>query len=537
MVEMINRSLIKSVMKLYPAARTLLVLLLLCTAAHAGMYDNLSPEARRLKAATALENGKNINVLQYLSGMDDRESSLMRARAAYAEGQFKLAAIDFKHYLRMSESKISDPKEKLFYVFALKHLVNSYYMVDNFISAQEEGNKLIAIDPTPENKALLEAIRQKPMNTSGDTIRGDDVEVALLGYFEPHGYGDVIIALKEDRYQDILILLHNNEKPEARLLRGFAYYGLDQFSQAATEMEAGREVFLSFDTRAVIGNGNISGSSVTTFSQGKLLKIIVLRQLMMAYYKSDDLDSSLNVAKELAKLEANSKLSMFTVKLQREISSSENQITESTSHFKIIYDGYEHGTVNRLVLSVLEDAYRDIGQKMDHYPSVPITVVLHTKQNFHDVTRSPQWTGGVFMDGRIRIPVVGVEQFDSADLRRILYHEYVHAVIFSLSQKCSRWMHEGLAEYYSRGQYNFSKGPSIAPDLIDVYLQSGNTPTVTLGYSESRNTIKVLMDNYNLYSIKQYLSFMKEGKTSAEAFKGAFFLSYNEFMDKYGRKR
>ena len=49
-----------------------------------------------------------------------------------------------------------------------------------------------------------------------------------------------------------------------------------------------------------------------------------------------------------------------------------------------------------------------------------------------------------------------------------------------------------------------------------------------------------LADDMGLGKTVQVLSLLlalKEGKTSADAFKGAFFLSYDEFMDKYRRRR
>ena len=43
------------------------------------------------------------------------------------------------------------------------------------------------------------------------------------------------------------------------------------------------------------------------------------------------------------------------------------------------YDGNEDPSTWTTVLDVLEEAYREIGQKFNFFPSRPIIVVLHTK--------------------------------------------------------------------------------------------------------------------------------------------------------------
>ena len=55
---------------------------------------------------------------------------------------------------------------------------------------------------------------------------------------------------------------------------------------------------------------------------------------------------------------------------------------------------------------VLEAGYQRIGGRLNAFPDSAIPVILYTEQRLQDVTRSPQWAGGLY-DGRIRLAVGG----------------------------------------------------------------------------------------------------------------------------------
>ena len=64
---------------------------------------------------------------------------------------------------------------------------------------------------------------------------------------------------------------------------------------------------------------------------------------------------------------------------------------------------------------------------LGEYPVHTIVAVLYTEQQFRDITRAPQWSGGQY-DGRIRIPVAGAAQKPEL-FERVMTHELTHAVI------------------------------------------------------------------------------------------------------------
>src|SRR5688572_14132713 len=136
-------------------------------------------------------------------------------------------------------------------------------------------------------------------------------------------------------------------------------------------------------------------------------------------------------------------------------------------HFTVKYDGEaDHGTWT-IVLDMLEEAYRDIGQKLDHFPAKPIVVVLHPNATFHGATGSPAWADGLFdpVLGRIHVPTQHALA-DRAWLRRVLRHEFVHALLHDLQglhhQAIPTWLNEGLAMQLSTDQW---------PDVQQLYQQ------------------------------------------------------------------
>src|SRR5262249_3163255 len=123
---------------------------------------------------------------------------------------------------------------------------------------------------------------------------------------------------------------------------------------------------------------------------------------------------------------------------------------EST-HFRATFaDDEDRSTVN-VVLDAMEEAYDIVGAKFDYYPEGRAPVVLYTQQDFHTITRTPDWAGGVF-DGRIKIPVRGLTRSDP-NLPRTARHEYAHSVVGRLSAgRCPVWLNEGLAVWAEEAQ-------------------------------------------------------------------------------------
>lgn len=104
-----------------------------------------------------------------------------------------------------------------------------------------------------------------------------------------------------------------------------------------------------------------------------------------------------------------------------------------------------------MVIQLLEQAYQEIGRTFSYYPDRTILAVLYTDQQFRDVTQSPAWTKALF-DGKIHLPIGGPIE-NEALLKKVVYHEYTHALVHQLSRgKTPTWLNEGLALYFEEGK-------------------------------------------------------------------------------------
>lgn len=112
--------------------------------------------------------------------------------------------------------------------------------------------------------------------------------------------------------------------------------------------------------------------------------------------------------------------------------------------FTVSFEGPEDAALASQAIESLTRAYWRIGDLFGAYPARSIPVVLYTRDQFRDVTRSPQWAAAAY-DGIIRVPMRGAGD-QGEDLDRVLAHEFAHALIRSLATRTvPTWLNEGLA--------------------------------------------------------------------------------------------
>ena len=151
------------------------------------------------------------------------------------------------------------------------------------------------------------------------------------------------------------------------------------------------------------------------------------------------------------------------------------------AHFRVLFEGPTDDAMARRIVELLESAYRDVGGTLRTYPSDPINVVLYTQEQFQDVTRLPTWAAAAY-DGQIRVPVRGAMQSGHrAELRRVLTHEYVHAVVAQLAGRMAPvWLNEGLATALEPGGLDGASATvasaSGRPSLRALHVSFGGAP-------------------------------------------------------------
>jgi hypothetical protein len=157
--------------------------------------------------------------------------------------------------------------------------------------------------------------------------------------------------------------------------------------------------------------------------------------------------------------------------------------------------------------------------------------ILYTEQQFRDITRAPEWSGGQY-DGRIRIPVAGASR-NPALFERVLIHELAHAVIDATGgSRVPAWLHEGLAQHFegadvqaARRRMRASPGSIPLKDLERGFSRL-DSREAQMAYDESLLAASVMLDRPG-FGWPALLSRLAGGQTFGEAIPN-FGLSYDD---------
>ncbi len=258
----------------------------------------------------------------------------------------------------------------------------------------------------------------------------------------------------------------------------------------------------------------------------------VRKALAFLYYRKDDIEQGLAHAEAGLAIKSDAELQSICDKLRKDKKTQEGSESESSSHFKITFDGYRHGGVSRKVLEILEDAYGSVGKEFGYFPAGPVNAILYTNRDFYDITQAPEWSGGIY-DGKIRIPVRGAEHKEAL-LKKVLFHEYTHSVVRSLTSRCPLWVNEGLAEYFSENQSK-KIGQIIPLDLLANSFSWLTGAQVSVAYRESYSAVSYLIERHGFYRMKEFLQSLSGGSDPEEAFKGCFGQTHREFVASWGK--
>jgi hypothetical protein len=206
-------------------------------------------------------------------------------------------------------------------------------------------------------------------------------------------------------------------------------------------------------------------------------------------------------------------------------------------HFTVLFEGPAEAALADRAVEVLESAYWRIGTALYTYPADVITVVLYTREQFRDITQSPEWAGGAF-DGRIRVPVRGALQ-NRAEFERVLSHEFTHALIQSRAPRgVPFWLHEGLAGVFEGSdiaskQEQLRRAQSRLPlGRLERSFDSLSGADASLAYAESAVAVRKLLDEAGAPAVVNLLEDLGRGTSLPDAFERNILVSYADFQKK-----
>jgi len=256
------------------------------------------------------------------------------------------------------------------------------------------------------------------------------------------------------------------------------------------------------------------------------------RFLAYTCYKLNKINESLKYTRDVIQKFDDYEIKAFRNKLIKEQNVMKDYDDLSTTSFKILFSHYEHVGIQRTVLNLLREANREIGVKTNYYPPQQIIVILYNNKDFKDITRAPSWAGGLY-DGKIRIPIKNLQD-NTKLLKRIIFHEYTHAYVHSITRKCPLWVNEGLAEYFSNSGVK-KIGQVISLKKLEQTFPSGNKTAIVAAYRVSYSAVSYLINRYRMSSMMEFLNYMGKNISFREAFRKAFYISYNEFVSSWGK--
>jgi tetratricopeptide (TPR) repeat protein len=165
-----------------------------------------------------------------------------------------------------------------------------------------------------------------------------------------------------------------------------------------------------------------------------------------AHYQLNQTDAAIADLETAQRLGPSEAVARLLSKVKRD-KNAESDFREGESyHFVLRYPGGASHPLASEIIRILEEQFRSLSGELRYTPPEPIAVILYTREAFRDVTHAPSWCGAL-NDGRIRIPVQGMETV-SPELERILKHELTHSFVHQKTAgRCPTWLHEGIAQW------------------------------------------------------------------------------------------
>ncbi|HMI38561.1 MAG TPA: hypothetical protein VK500_01535 [Nitrospiraceae bacterium] len=237
-------------------------------------------------------------------------------------------------------------------------------------------------------------------------------------------------------------------------------------------------------------------------------------------------------------------LRTVTAKVRGTEKSEERLASRDSAHFTVKFDGEADQATWAAVLEILEEAYRELGQKLGHFPPKTIVVVLHANSTFQSATGSPVWADGLFdpVLGRIQIPTQDALA-DRAWLTRVLRHEFVHALLHDqlgpAGSAIPTWLNEGLAMELSGDRWSdldqiMKQEFSLIPlPALEGTWGGFSGDAATVAYLEANSAVHYLIDRFGMHRVQELLVHLKARQALSAAMQSQLSLSYEQFQSRW----
>lgn len=211
----------------------------------------------------------------------------------------------------------------------------------------------------------------------------------------------------------------------------------------------------------------------------------------------------------------------------------------TSAHFDFHFDSQRADLVKNdaSIAQVFEDAYAFVGDRFGVYPEKRFQVIFYDPKAFSENTRADEWVGGVF-DGKIRIPVRDYSK-EKARMRQVIFHEYTHALLYSVTNRCPTWLNEGLAQVEesldlaaAEKRLAQSLDAFLAPAALHGSFLGLNKEQAVVAYDMSLSLTRALLDEAGYAGVMSYLRGLRDPqKKESDMFREAFGRSFEEWVE------
>jgi tetratricopeptide (TPR) repeat protein len=221
--------------------------------------------------------------------------------------------------------------------------------------------------------------------------------------------------------------------------------------------------------------------------------------------------------------------------------------------FDIHYDGDLEALDLESLRAHLHDAYYGVGGQFGYYPRHVVVVLIYSPEDFARIRSVPEWVAGLY-DGKIRLPAAkamadeasGDEASDDEATKRLIRHEYTHAVVGDLSKNCCAvWLNEGLAKYM---EYHDSRDGMPTPllarrfragtllsfaELQGEFIKIVGREKVQLAYEQSYSLTAYIIERYGMWKVKRMLARYAAGENTTSVLANEFYRTPRRFEQEW----
>lgn len=216
---------------------------------------------------------------------------------------------------------------------------------------------------------------------------------------------------------------------------------------------------------------------------------------------------------------------------------SENGFREGeTRHFELKYSGAAAPAMANGVLRALESDFDQLSSMLNFAPAEPIGVILYTNQQFEDVTRAPAWVGAI-NDGRIRVPVQGLESVTDS-LARVLMHELTHSFLQQKTMgRAPTWLQEGVAQWMEGRRIAgastqllaaYDNHSAIPLSALEVPWMNLSGTGASFAYGWSLAAVEAVLARGGMSDLEKLLDAFTQSPDAEAALHSALYMNYAE---------